>query len=70
MWLSAGLAIAAMWGGLSIAYAAPQIPPSFGILAVATSSYLLAFAATAQRRRPARQAADHHRATSQSEVPR
>ncbi len=68
MWLSAGLAIAAMWGGLSIAYAAPQIPPSFGILAVATSSYLLAFAATAQRR-PGQQAAAHHR-TSQSEVPR
>jgi zinc/manganese transport system permease protein len=69
MWLSAGLAILAMWGGLSVAYAAPQIPPSFSILAVATSCYLLAFAATAQRRRPAQQAAAHHR-TSQAEVPR
>jgi zinc/manganese transport system permease protein len=69
MWLSAGLAILAMWGGLSVAYAAPQIPPSFSILAVATSCYLLAFAATAQRRRPAQRAAAHHR-TSQAEVPR
>ena len=56
-----------MWAGLSIAYAAPQIPPSFAILAVATGCYLLAFAATAQRRRPAQQASAHHR-TSQSEV--
>jgi zinc/manganese transport system permease protein len=49
LWLSAGLAVLATWAGLSIAYAAPQIPPSFGILAVATSCYLLAFAATRHR---------------------
>jgi len=61
MWLSAGIAILAMWGGLSLAYAAPQIPPSFGILAVATSCYLLAFAATAGHRRPAQRAAAPHR---------
>jgi zinc/manganese transport system permease protein len=53
MWLSAGIAIVAMWAGLSIAYAAPRIPPSFGILAVATGCYLLAFLSTARRRRPA-----------------
>lgn len=46
MWLSAGLALCAMWAGLLIAYAAPQIPPSFGILAVATAMYLIAIAVT------------------------
>lgn len=70
MWLSAGIAILAMWGGLSLAYAVPQIPPSFGILAVATTCYLLTFAATAGHRRPGQQAAAQHRATAQAEVPR
>jgi zinc/manganese transport system permease protein len=50
MWLSAAMAIISVWAGLSIAYAAPQIPPSFGILAVSTGSYVLAFAVTAARR--------------------
>jgi zinc/manganese transport system permease protein len=49
MWLSAVIAIGSVWGGLSIAYAAPKVPPSFGILAVSTASYLLAFALTARR---------------------
>ena len=35
-----------MWAGLTIAYAAPRIPPSFAILAVATGCYLGAFAIT------------------------
>ena len=70
MWLSAGIAVVAIWGGLSLAYAAPRLPPSFGILAVATSCYLLAFAATAGHRRPVRRATAQHRATSQAEVPR
>jgi len=51
LWLSAGLAIFAMWAGLLIAEAAPQIPPSFGILAVATGSYLAAIGLTAGSRR-------------------
>ena len=51
LWLSAGLAIFSMWTGLLIAYAAPQIPPSFGILAVATGVYLAAIALTATGRR-------------------
>ncbi|MGI9006454.1 MAG: metal ABC transporter permease [Streptosporangiaceae bacterium] len=46
-WLSAGLAICSVWAGLLIAYAAPSIPPSFGILAVATAGYLTAIAVTA-----------------------
>jgi zinc/manganese transport system permease protein len=44
--LSAGIAIGSVWAGLLIAYSAPQLPPSFGILGVATLSYLLAFALT------------------------
>ncbi len=51
LWLAAGLAIFSMWTGLLIAYAAPQIPPSFGILAVATGVYLAAIALTAAGRR-------------------
>lgn len=47
MWLSGAIAVLSMWVGLSIAYAAPQIPPSFSILAVATASYALAFVVTA-----------------------
>ncbi len=46
LWLSAGLAIGSVWAGLLIAYSAPQMPPSFGILAVATLTYLIAFALT------------------------
>jgi zinc/manganese transport system permease protein len=54
MWLAAALAVGSVWAGLAIAYAAPQVPPSFGILAVATGGYLLAFALTrARTARPA-----------------
>jgi zinc/manganese transport system permease protein len=49
--LSAGIAVVSMWIGLTIAYAHPSVPPSFGILAVATGSYLLAFLATSGRHR-------------------
>lgn len=51
LWLSAGLAIFSVWAGLLIAYAAPQIPPSFGILGVATGVYLAAIALTASGHR-------------------
>jgi zinc/manganese transport system permease protein len=47
--LSAGIAVASMWIGLTIAYAYPSVPPSFGILAVATGTYLLAFLATSAK---------------------
>ena len=47
LWLSAAIAIISVWAGLLIAYEAPMIPPSFGILAVATGVYLLAIACTA-----------------------
>jgi zinc/manganese transport system permease protein len=51
VWLSAGIATASMWIGLSIAYAAPSVPPSFAILAVTTGGYLVAFLVTAMGRR-------------------
>ena len=38
--LSAGIAVVSVWVGLSIAYAAPKLPPSFTIIAVATGIYL------------------------------
>ena len=47
LWLSAAIAILSVWAGLVISYAAPKIPPSFGILAVATGVYLIAIAFTA-----------------------
>jgi zinc/manganese transport system permease protein len=49
MWLSAGIAVISMWIGLTIAYADPSVPPSFGILAVATGSYLMAYLVTRGR---------------------
>lgn len=42
MWLSAALAVLAVWIGLTVSYVAPRVPPSFGILAVATAAYLVA----------------------------
>ncbi|MHB8328876.1 MAG: metal ABC transporter permease, partial [Acidimicrobiales bacterium] len=52
MWLSAGIAVSSMWAGLTIAYAAPVVPPSFGILASASGCYLLAYVLTAPWRSP------------------
>ena len=51
LWLSAAIAIGSVWAGLLLAYAAPRIPPSFGILAVATAIYLVAIAFTPNGRR-------------------
>ena len=53
LWLSAALAIGSMWAGLTLAYAAPSVPPSFGILAVATGCYAGAFLVTLRRPRAA-----------------
>jgi len=50
LWLSAAFAVASVWAGLLIAYAAPKVPPSFGILAVATGIYLAALALTGNGR--------------------
>ena len=40
--LSAGIAVASVWIGLTVAYHAARVPPSFAILATATAIYLLA----------------------------
>ena len=42
MWLSAGLAVTCVWAGVTITYAAPRIPASFAIIAVATALYAAA----------------------------
>ena len=41
--ISAGLGVAEIWAGLALAYAAPSLPPSFAIIAVATVAYLAAY---------------------------
>ncbi|MFD8080800.1 metal ABC transporter permease [Kitasatospora sp. NPDC059722] len=41
--LSAALAVADMWGGLLLSAAAPKLPPSFAIMAVATAVYAATF---------------------------
>ena len=53
MALSAGIAVGSMWIGLTVSYAAPSVPPSFAILAVATGCYVVAWLATGPGR-PAR----------------
>jgi zinc/manganese transport system permease protein len=40
--LAAALAVAAMWGGLALAYAVPSLPPSSAVVAVAVALYYLA----------------------------
>jgi zinc/manganese transport system permease protein len=52
--LAAALAVAAMWGGLTLAYAVPALPASFAIITCATAEYAVAGLATvlvARRRR-------------------
>jgi zinc/manganese transport system permease protein len=39
MALAAGIAVAAVWGGLALSYAAPKLPPSFSILALVALGY-------------------------------
>jgi zinc/manganese transport system permease protein len=48
--LSGGLAVAMMWTGLGLSYAAPTLPPSFAIVGVATVVYLAVLIVTAGRR--------------------
>ncbi len=62
VWLSAGIAVASVWIGLTVAYLAPRVPASFGIVAVASVTYLVSIAATSsrwrnRRRRPSPTAA-------------
>ncbi|MFF2080813.1 metal ABC transporter permease [Kitasatospora sp. NPDC058162] len=41
--LSAGLAVAEMWGGLLLSAEAPELPPSFAIMATASAVYAATF---------------------------
>ena len=49
--LSGVLAVAAVWIGLAVAYAAPAVPPSFAIMATATAMYAAAALLSVARRR-------------------
>jgi zinc/manganese transport system permease protein len=40
--LAVALAVLSVWSGLTLSYAVPRVPPSFGIIAVATVVYALA----------------------------
>jgi len=51
LWLSSAIAVGSMWAGLTLAYLFPVMPPSFGILGVATGTYLAAIAWTRSVRR-------------------
>ena len=51
--LSVGLAVAAMWIGIVVSYAAPDLPVSFSIIAVATALYVAALARQGALRRRA-----------------
>jgi zinc/manganese transport system permease protein len=56
LWISAALAVAAVWGGLTASYLAPRVPPSFAILSLATAFYLVALVAGRPRRTGSRAA--------------
>jgi zinc/manganese transport system permease protein len=48
--LSALFALGSVWAGLALAYVFPTLPPSTGIVGVATAVYVLALAVTQPRR--------------------
>ena len=50
LWLSAALSLSAMWGGLTLSYLAPSVPPSFAVLAIATGVYVMAVASSSVAR--------------------
>lgn len=49
LWLSAAIAVASTWTGLTIAYVVPSVPPSFGVVGVTTAVYAATFPMTAVR---------------------
>lgn len=51
MALSVVIAVGSVWGGVAFSYAVPKVPPSFGIIAVATAAYLLSYTTRNGRRR-------------------
>jgi zinc/manganese transport system permease protein len=51
IWLAAGISVVSMWSGLTLAYLVPAVPPSFGIIGVATAAYMGSFVWTGLSRR-------------------
>src|SRR5262249_19616787 len=51
-WCSGALAVLSVWVGVVVSYLAPDVPPSFTIMATATGGYLAA-AVRGRRRRAA-----------------
>jgi zinc/manganese transport system permease protein len=51
--LSAGISLGAVWGGLTLAYAIPALPPSTAIVGLAVAVYLVAVGWGSRRRRGA-----------------
>lgn len=54
IWLAAGIAVASMWSGLTVAYLVPAVPSSFGIIGVATTVFMGTFVWTGLSRRGGR----------------
>jgi zinc/manganese transport system permease protein len=50
-WLSGAFAVGSVWIGVTASYLVADVPPSFAIMAVATGTYLAAFAVGSLRRR-------------------
>jgi zinc/manganese transport system permease protein len=50
--LSAALALAAMWAGLTLSYVIPSLPPSSMIISLAVAIYLVAAALSLRTRTP------------------
>ena len=69
--ISAAIAVASVWIGLTASYLVPRMPPSFAILAVATLTYLAAIAASRlpRRRTAATATAGTGRAGARAHVP-
>jgi zinc/manganese transport system permease protein len=63
LWLSVATAVGSMWAGLTVAYVVPSVPPSFGILGVATAVYLSTFLWTPRGRWPGATGAGGRQAT-------
>ena len=44
MALASGIAVAAVWAGVAISYAVPEVPPSFAVVAIASAVFFASFA--------------------------
>jgi zinc/manganese transport system permease protein len=67
--LSAVLAAAALWVGLTLSYAVPRLPPSFSVIAVATAIYAGAGVTSRLRRRTSRLGARRPTRAAEADVP-